>query len=235
MRTMKTISILFYILFVCVASGYSQVVLVGSESLTDKLRLNKGLEGINDALYSDIVGDPYIFKDFHAGKVTLKTGETQDLDFRFDMYAGHMHMRFKGQTYAIVHPELISSISTDNYRFVYSAIAKSPDSQSAKDSSYFIVEVDGKCKLLIRKSVRIQDAEPPKLYQDAKPAKFIVKSDAYYLKLGDTAAIPVSGKAELLKILQSSKEAVSEFIDKNKLGVKSGKDLAKIVTYYNSL
>ena len=235
MRTIRTISILFYILFLCAASGYSQVVLVGSESLTDKLRLNKGLEGINDALYSDIVGDPYIFKDFHAGKVTLKTGETQELEFRFDMYAGHMHMRFKGQTYALVHPELISCISTDTYRFVYSAMTKSSDSQSSKDSSYFIEEIDGKCKLLVRKSVRIQDAEPPKLYQDAKPAKFIMKSDAYYLKLGDNAAIPVSSKSELIKILQSSKEAVSEYIEKNKLGVKSGKDLAKIVTYYNRL
>ena len=44
--------------------SYCQLPIVGSEDILDKMRLNKGINGIETIPYANIKGDPYYFKDF---------------------------------------------------------------------------------------------------------------------------------------------------------------------------
>lgn len=213
---------------------FSQLPMVGSENLLDKLRLNKGINGIESVLYSSINGNPYIFKDFHKGKLILNTDEKLDTEIRYDMYADEIHLKDHDVLYALIHPEKVKKIEVDSLTFIYSAYVKSSGDESSEDSSYFIVIADGKCKLLVKKNIRIQDAEPPKLYVDAKPAKFISTKDTYYLKLSNKSAIRIRKEKELLSVLADKKEELSSFISSNKLEISDIKDLVKIITYYNS-
>ncbi len=88
--------------------------------------------------------------------------------------------------------------------------------------------------MLIKKNIRIQDAELPKLYQDAKPAKFIHTGDTYYLKPENKTAVRIDNKKDLLSILADKKDEITSFINSNKLGVKEVDDLAKIISFYNN-
>jgi len=146
-----------------------------------------------------------------------------------------MHIRQKEQIYALIHPEKVKLIEVDRYKFIYSFYKKSPEDTEPEKSSYFIMNADGKCRLLVKKNIRVQEAEPAKLYQDAKPPKFIDTGDTYFLKIESKTAIRFHNKKELLTILSDKSEAVSGFIKSNKLDVKKIEDLVKIVSHYNSL
>jgi hypothetical protein len=235
MKEMKSILIFLCLSFLSFYPVYSQIIVPESEGLLDKLRLNKSINSLEDATYSSIIGDPYLFKDFQQGKMILKSGETYQLGLRFDIYANQMHMKYKDQIYAIIHPEKIASLIVGTEQFIYCDYLKSAGSETPGMGSYFILGTDGKCKLLIKKNIRIQEAEPPKVLQDAKPARFVNTNDTYYLKQDNKPAIKISNKNDLLSILVDHKDAVLQFVNSNKLGTKKLEDLIKIVSYYNGL
>lgn len=190
---------------------------------------------MNDVEYTAIQGDPFIFKNFKIGSLTAFNGEKFNVEVRYDMYANEMHVKNKDEIFAIIHPEKVKLIEADDIKFIYSQYTKGPGENSNGDSSYFILSVDGKCKLLVKKNVRIQDAEPPKLYQEAKPAKFVATNDIYYLKINENDAIKIKNEKELMTILADKAGELKTYIKTNHLGVSKVEDLGKIVTYYNSL
>ncbi|MEI7524537.1 MAG: hypothetical protein WCJ95_09420 [Mariniphaga sp.] len=235
---MKTTAVFFYMTFVfsiCISSAQGQIPILESEAILDKLRLNKGINGVETLQYSNLTGDPYLFKDFKKGKLVVLSGAKFDVTIRYDIYANEMHLQNKGEIFAIIHPEKVNRIETDSLTFIYSKLIKSQGEETTKDGSYFILQADGKCKLLIKKNMRIQDPEPPKLYQDAKPPKFVNTSDTYYLKLKDASAVRIKNEKDLFAVLGDEEKALSQFIHSNRLKIKNLEDLVKIVTYYNGL
>lgn len=213
--------------------AYAQVPVDGSEILLDKLRLNKGINGEETTLYSNLNGDPYLFKDYEKGVLVVNSGTKFDVNVRYDIFANEIHLKDKEAEYAIIHPEKVKFIEVGGLKFIYSPYIKSATDKNTKEGGYFIVKADGACQLLIKKNLRIQDAEPAKLYQEPKPAKFIHTDDTYYVKLKDETAVRIRNEKELLDVLSDQKVALSKFIKSNRLGSKDVEDLYKIVTFYN--
>ncbi|HUX59022.1 MAG TPA: hypothetical protein VMV77_18765 [Bacteroidales bacterium] len=236
MKTVK--SAIFFLSFfsLLISSANCQIVVPASEGLLDKMRLNKSINGIRDVPYSSITGDPYLYGDFHSGKFILTTGETINLDLRYDIYADQIQIKDKNNTlFELVHLERLSLIVIDTIKFVYSEIQKSRNDKAPGKAAFFILKSDGKCRLLAKKNIRIQNAELPKAYQGAKSAKFIHTDDTYYLKLEDKNAVRAGTGKDLLKILSDNRDEVARFIDSNRLGTKKEDDLVKIISFYNSL
>lgn len=231
-KSVLVISCAFLLFFYTV---HSQNVVPGSDYMLDKLRLNKVMDGIENDTYETTVGDPFIYKDFHEGVLTLLNGEAYQLTMRYDIFGDQVHIKNKDQILGIIYPEKVASIVIDTIKLLYCNNVNSPSDKSKAESAYFILKTDGKCSLLIKKNIRVQDAEPPKVLQDAKPAKFIHTSDTYYLKVEGKSAFRINNKKDLLNILADRKDELSKFIDSNKLGTKHLDDLVKIVTFYNSL
>jgi len=236
MKKIKQFTTLFCALTLSVFSANSQIIVPQSDDLLDKLRLNKSISGIRDVPYSEITGDPYMYGDFHSGEFFLSAGAKVNLDLRYDIYADQIHIRDKkNNIYALIHPDKLSLIVIDTVKFVYSPVQKSKNDKVSKEDSYFILKSDGKCKLLVKKNLRIQDAEPPKPYLNAKPAKFIQTEDTYYLKLQDKNAVRITSKKDILNVLSDKKTELSNYFKSEKPVTKSVDDLIKIVKYYNSL
>ena len=208
---------------------------VGSDVILDKLRLNRGIEGEDNLFYDDVQGDPFIFREFHQGTLYVLPDTKASVMVRFDIYADQMHIKDKDQIYAIIHPEKVRLIEAGDYKFIYSAYLASPGDKEAEKSGYFILKVDGKCKLLLKKNIRVQAAEPEKLYQEAKPPKFLSSDDTYFLKIDGNGAIRIRSKKDLLKVLADKSGAIDSYMSSNKLDAKDIKDLVKIITYYNTL
>jgi predicted DNA-binding antitoxin AbrB/MazE fold protein len=205
-----------------------QSVVPGSDALLDKLRLNKGM-GNSAVSYSSIEGNPFIFKDFEKAKLKLTSGETYDIKVRFDIYSNIMQVLNDGLIYAIGYPEKIQSVDLDKMTIVYS------EYQKQGEGSYFILQADGKCKLLVKKNIRLQEAELPKPYQEGKPPKFIPKDDTYYLKIGNEIAILIRNKGDILSVLKDHKKEIEEYMTKNDTNVKKIEDLNNLIVYYNNL
>lgn len=210
---------------ICILSA--QIIVPNSDDLLDKLRLNNSIKSLDNMFYADISGTPFMFKDFQTGEVQLKTGEKYKADLRFDKYAGEMQFKVKDVVYAIALPETIELIDINGTRFIYTNTESTP--------KYLEVLSDGSCKLLAEKKVRIQDAELPKPYQPAKPARFIDHEDVIYLKLGDNNAVRIKGKKDLIALMSDEKEQITNFLGDNKLKVNDIDDLKRIVLFYNGL
>ena len=235
MKSTTTIIILAVVLSLSIYSANAQTPILESEVILDKLRLNKGINGEETLQYSNLSGDPYLFKNFKKGKLVVYSGTKYDVNIRYDIFANAMHLENKGEVFAIIHPEKVMMLETDSLNFIFSKIIQSPDEKATNDGSYFILKADGKCRMLIKKNIRIQDSEPPILIEEAKPPKFVVTNDTYYLKLKDAGAVRVKNDKDLFSVLGEQEAALTKFIRSNKLKIKNVEDLAKIVTYYNSL
>ena len=209
--------------------------MVGTEGILDKLRLNQGIEGKDNLFYSDVQGDPFIFRDFEKGILYVLPDAKYNVYIRYDMYANQMHLKDSTVIYAIIHPDKVKLIEAGSYKFIYTGYINSPEDDGPAQHSYFILKAGGKCSLLIKKNIRVQDAEPVKLYQEAKPAKFVVTGDSFFLKLDGRSAVRIRNKKELLTVLKDKSDLISNYISSNKLDIKEVEDLIKIVVFYNSL
>ncbi len=217
-------------------SSFGQNVVPGSAELLAKMRLNRSMDSSDKQVtYANISGDPYMFGDFKPGKMVLKSGEEFNLEFRYDIYADQMHMKDKNVVYGLIQPEMIAQIIIDSVKFVFINFAKQGNETTSGKGGYFILMNDGKCSLLVRKNIRLQDSELPKPYQPAKPAKFINTTDTYYLKMQNMDAVKISGKDELLSVLADRKTEINSFIKENKLKLKDGEDLSRLIAFYNNL
>jgi len=203
----------------------------GLDGIFSKMNANEALDGRET--YANIEGDPYMFKDFHQGKFTLRSGESYDLDMRYDIYADQVHIKYNNNIFGLSQPEKAATIKIDTVTFVYCNVAKK--NGIASDKAFFILKTDGKFKLLIKKRVILQDAVPEKPMQPAMPAKFVESKDSYYLQLNNGNAVWIKNKKDLLASMNDKKDAISSFLDQKKINVSRVEDLVKIVEYYNTL
>jgi len=224
-------SILF--LFVSISIAQAQVEVRGSEDLLTKLRINKSIEGIKNDTYLDVEGNPYMFEDFHSGKIKLKDDGIYDEMTRFDKYAGEIQFKRENDIYAIAFPEKIEFVEIDDLRFIYSDFKMSESATAGDVGAYFVVLLEDKCKLLAQKSVSIKGAQQSKGIVEAKPAKFMDKSDAYFIKVDDLPAVGIDGKKNLNLFFESKDPEILEFIKKEKIKSNDSNDLMKLVKFYN--
>jgi len=204
--------------------------------LINRLRLDHNMKAREEVSYERIEGDPFLYQDFVPGNLLLKTGESIPLNFRFDIFKGEIQFGKKDEIYALINPESVSSVLIDTLRFVYSGYLKSREDISSVENSWFILKKDGKFRLLIRKNLRLQAATPPKPYQEeGSPAKFIHTRDTYYVQPEGESAVKIDNKKNLLDFLPDKNDRLSSFIKANNLDVKKVDDLAKIISFYNSL
>lgn len=199
--------------------------------LISELNIHSALNGRTDMTYANTAGTPFFYPDFHAAVLSMKSGESFNVEMRYDSYADQMHIKLKGNIYGLSHPDKVALIKIDTLNFIYSLIRRNGDKT---DEAYFLLAADGKCKLLVKKRAFLKPAEPEKPYQPAVPATFMPAKDTYYLKLNESDAVMVKNKSQVLSVLIDKKDEISKFISSNKLGTRLD-DLLKIVQYYNSL
>lgn len=207
----------------------------GMDYLMFKKHINSSLVDSKEETYASIQGTPFMFKDFKEGSVKLLNSGIYEGMFQFDRYAGEIHFKQDNETFAIAFPDKIEYIDIDGLRFIYSNYKLTEKSQENEEGSYFIVKVDEKCKLLVKKATKIRDAKPSKGVKEATPAKFITSKDTYFIKTGNLAAIKITNKNSLISILGDEKTKISKFIAKEKISHKKLKDLKKLILYYNNI
>ncbi len=204
--------------------------------LLNRIRLEHNMKSREEVSYETIDGDPFLYKDFVPGSLILKTGENIPLNLRYDIFKSEIQFGQKNEIYALINPENVSTVEIDSLRFVYARYLKSSGDIASSENTWFILKEDGKCRLLIRKNLRLQAAAPPKPYkEEGVPAKFVHTGDLYYLMVTNKNAVRVNSKKDLFEYLSDKKDLLNEFINSNKLGTKKLEDLVKVVSYYNSL
>lgn len=183
--------VLFTILFI------SNVVLLQESTaqqrtfnLFNEYILNKNRESLLD----NIDGSPYVESSFNDGTVFLK-GNKRALKFplRYNNYFDEMEYKTDNLESFLVldNKNDVDSILLNNEKYIH--VTKNGENNSG---GYFIVLTNGKCNLLLKKSIKLREEVPAGGYQDYIPAKFIPNGDKFFVQFhdGDVVEIPRSRK-----------------------------------------
>lgn len=231
-------NLLFFAFFLLTITCYTQAQLPLSYEIRETMdfyRTNKLVGGAwrNTLSEEQIDGSPYLSSEFAEGTVyTTQRLQYKGIPLRFNIYSDELQFKNpQGEIMAIAKPEIVERAVFDNNQLVYLQYSASGKTKSG----YFLLAEEGKAWFLVKPQIGFQEATQPAAYKDAEPAKFIKKADEFYLRVGNTAAVLVNNKKDLIAAFPDNQEKIESFISKNKIKTNKKEDIAEVVKYYNSL
>lgn len=226
--------IIFFCLFGLIPTRGLAQVYWQMEDYINQLRLDRDREGMNKNMYKDVEGSPFLPREFSDGKIQVRDEGLYGGKLRYDMYANEIQYIANKNVYAVAYPEDIEFIEIKDLKFIYTPYFLAPSGSDLRES-WFVVLMNGNCKLLTIKEVLLLDAEAEKPYIPAKPARFIQKKESYYIKKKNLPAVMISNRKSLIEILKDKETEVLRFIKKEKISHKNPEGLKKLIGYYNGL
>lgn len=191
---------------------------------------------VNDekARYEGISGNPFIIKDWTLGKVFTSKGESkEEVQLMYDQVENLLLTKQGNQllTYGEdVFAFTLKDLSTGSYRKFSNGYAATKDTNK---STFFEEIAAGKLTLLKHSKKRISSTRN----YDGTESKSIDETTRYYLATSKTDPLVSTklDKNEFLAAMADKKQAISDYIAKEKLNVKKLPDATKLVEYYNTL
>ena len=157
--------------------------------------------------------------------------------FRYNLYAQEFEMIYGKDTFSIVSPFDLKSISISNKKFIHGLYVKRGGSRVYLGSSYFEVLSEGNCKLLMRHDVKIKSGGGPVTYNWAGGGDAFVQYQQFYYQQseGDEVIILRKRKQDILELFADRSEDIEKFIRLERINVRDDASLIKVFNYYNSL
>lgn len=221
---------LLLILSVTLFSGvlFSQEGLSSIEKMLD--RVNRDIYfSPNTVRYEAIDGTPYMSTSFFNGLVIMNSGDTLTGEFRYDIYANQIEFKKKDAIMSISVPDSISKIELKDYTLVYKKFKTGFETRKG----YLVVLEEGDISLFLQKNKVLYQAEPPKPYQDPRPARFEDGKEILYMQSGDNPAEKIAKEEDIIKVCGERGAEAKKFIDKEKLNMKKQADIIELVKYLN--
>ncbi len=190
--------------------------------------------GLTEAEFSGIKNQAYLNTHFLVGNIyqddkLLKVG----IPMRYNAYADEIeiknHVSEEKYGALIKDPSIYVKLENDIYVFI-------PYEDSNEKGGYFNILTDGKTYDLYKKTTAafIEPQKAKTSYQRDTPPSFDKATKYYLVKDGKFYELPAN-KAKLLKVMDSKKSEVKDFINENNLNIEKETDLKKVVTYFDSL
>ena len=216
---MKKIAFVFLIVFACY-TGFSQYIddRVSGKPYTDKQ-------------YTEIQGSPFLLPDWSNGVIYLKNGsKIEKYLLQLDAYAGLLLFKYNDQPLIVqneVKEFVLQPAGSEPYLFRNGY--KPLDKNTA--TTWYQVLQDGPVSLL--KQVKKTLGEKTEYGSATKTQTFVV-SESWYIAKADGSLVKIKkDKSTLLDALSDKKDQLNNFIEKEKLRVKSEEDMKAVVKAYN--
>ena len=157
--------------------------------------------------------------------------------FRYNLYAQEFEMVYNRDTFAIVAPFHVKSISISNMKFLHGIYVRRGGSRPYLGSAYFQVLSEGKCKLLLRHDVKIKGGGGPVTFSWAGGADAFVQYQQLYYQESEGAEVVLLKKRRksIRKLFADRSDEVEKFIRREKINIKDNAGLTRVFNYYNSL
>ena len=196
---------------------------------------NKFVEGgwTNVLTEKDIDGSPYLNDEFKIGTIyTVQKMQYNDIPLRYNIYNDNLEFKTQSnQVQELATPEIVEKAIFDDVQMVYL-----PYSQANKiKRGFFIILEEGKASVYAKPGILYKKPTQQAAYKEAEPAKFVKKTDEYYVRIGSEPAIMINSKKDLISVFPDSKDKIEKFINKNKVKPNKAESLKEVVQYYNSL
>jgi len=192
-----------------------------------------GGEWKNVITEDQIAGSPYLNKEFENGSIyTVQRQQYNEIPLRYNIYNDNLEFKTPdNEIMALSAPEIVEKAVVGNTILTYSPYILANKTKKG----FFLILEEGKASLYAKPAVAFQNATEPAAYKDAEPAKFVKKSDEYYIRIGSEQAVIISSKKDLIAAFPDNLDKIESFISKNKIKTNKADGLKEVVKYYNSL
>ena len=185
--------------------------------------------------FSDVAGNPYLFRDWSEGLVRFSSGRViNKFKLKFDCAQNKLMLQFEGSTFAAESKISEFVILQKNGKKTDSLHFKKgfPNYGKATEETFYQVLVEGPVTLLhlfnknILEEKQITATSPTRRYQDEE--KLFLLRDKQLYEIGRE-------KNSLPSLLADKSDEIKRFIDENDLKMKSPADVTQVVRKYNEL
>ena len=229
----KIMSLIFVLVVFVSHSVYSQI----STSKSVNVNLDEMMRGsmlIGPDRYVNVKGDPFITEEFQVGEVIhLDSTITRDVPMRLNHHTDEIEFKMDGKILVFAMPRKINYVTFGHRSFSFFDFVQ----QKKTSAGYFEVLAWGDCKLLLRRNTIIKREElPPSDLSGGNFKDYFRTIEEYYLKKGGKSATQIQrSKKSILKTLGDHQDELENFIEENKLKLKSEEDMIDLIYFYNTI
>ena len=178
----------------------------------------------------------YSFEFWHDGKVVLESGDTINSKIKYNLQTDIIQTSVNKKVQAYSARKVLSFEIFDIVEKQYRQFYSMPFTTSAEYKSpiFFELLVEGKMTLLCRENLEYRTITNS--FNAFGNTQRLVMVYHYYLLKEDGEVVDVKDtKSIWLELMGNKQEQVHKYAKENKLDFDKKYELAKIVTYYNSL
>lgn len=179
-------------------------------------------------------GSPYLADQFALGEIYYNGQDKfTAVPIRYNIFYDEMEYREldKERIYALKPGEAFDKIIIPEDTFIVAQYKK----LNEEKFGFFKIHECGKVSLLVKMDMEFKEAQGETTHEMAQPARFVRKSDEYYLKMPDQPAILIKNAKKMISSLNDHEEELETYQKTHKISGKKEEDLIRLVTYYNSL
>lgn len=183
--------------------------------------------------YTRFKGSPFLSEDFVEGEVVINdTINFEKVPMRYNIFTGFIE--YLDAREKILAVNMRGREFTFNFGNHYFKL-KNYKKRKSNERGLLELVVDGKIKLYREYNVEFKGKVNPIGYKDAQPNRFIRKDDVYLLSIDNNTPEAFFTKKELIRKLEAEKLDINEYLNHNKLKVRSEESLISIIEYSNGL
>jgi hypothetical protein len=216
-------------IFSVYGTGFAQVALVNYDGATVKTYfltsdLHKGMT--TDA---KVEGTVYFSEELSNGTIYTRNRIFSNLPMRYNIFDDNIEFQEKDTVLALLPDPFILKVEYGERTFVVDYLLKE------KGKAGFFHRLDsGKLTLMAKMAVTFLRAVEEKAMQPAKPAQFKRLEDVYYYKIGNGPVTRIQSVKKLIESLPDHNDEMQDYVRTEKISLKDGAELTKLVKYYNS-
>ncbi len=185
----------------------------------------------------------YIFPEFTRGIIKLRTGQVRELSLNYNSVTEEMVFDNNGQKMALADPMSIDTITIQGRKFIPSqnifyeiilelpvpllihhvTTLRSPGKPAGYGTTSETSAITQTSTLV--SSRRIYEIKLPGEYEVTPEPEFMIKQNSRFYK--------VANSNQLIKYFPEKKEAIKEFVKKNKTNFKKSEDMKKLIEFCN--
>ena len=202
------------------------------KNIDDHLLIKSAHRNIHGEGEKETIGSPYLNEKFVPGNVYTFNAKFVNLPMRYNIFDDYLEFEQNNQTYILDPEPRIKKVTFDNKTFV---VLKYNNRDKSK-LGYLQLLDSGRVMLFAKKNVLYRESQAPKaLEASSTPAKYTNVADVYFYKIGNSDMVKIESIKQMTESFQDQKDALAQFIKKEKISAKKEEDLIKLIKYYNSL
>lgn len=198
-------------------------------NIADHLLIQEANKTLYDAPEENVIGSPYLVRDFVKGNIRSSKGKFEGVEMRYNIHQDVIEFRQNNFTYILDPSPDIHLVDMGEYKLVAE--------KGIKNRAYGFYEVldSGKVTLLAKKSVSYREGKPPQALQSAPtPARYSNLPDTYYYRIGTGPLIKVTSLKKMIAGFPDNHDQLKAYAAEEKISSNKGDELARLVKYYNS-